>query len=389
MKKYKIVYQDKDIKELVVCTQNIEKEKLPKNIISIKQINSKKINFYKKIITDKELQKILKELVIILDSNIEFSKALSILIAKEKNKKQKEFLKEVEYVFKNSLNLNNLKKQFKVNFLFLSFLQVAQESGNLKENIKSLYLLLEEMSLIKKQFMKALYYPIFLLISLIFTFMMIFIFVVPKFILIFENVQGKIPLATKLLFSFYFFFQNYFYFCIFLILIIFVIFVSLYYKSNVFNLFINKILFKYLSFYRYMYLYRLFLSLHLLSQSKYEFHKAFNFSKALIKNKYLLDKMSLINSLLLNGKSINDSFSYTKIFDDLVLSLVYIGEVSNSMEKSLFEIKKIYKDRFTEKSKVIILAIEPIFLIVIVFFILWIVFAIFMPLWDIGNIIKM
>ena len=54
-------------------------------------------------------------------------------------------------------------------------------------------------------------------------------------------------------------------------------------------------------------------------KSNYEFHKAFISSKILLKNKYLLDKMRLIDNLLQNGKSINYSFFKTQIFDDIQL----------------------------------------------------------------------
>ena len=123
-------------------------------------------------------------------------------------------------------------------------------------------------------------------------------------------------------------------------------------------------------------------------KSNYEFHKAFISSKILLKNKYLLDKMRLIDNLLQNGKSINYSFFKTQIFDDIVLNLINTGEVSNSLVITIDEIKKIYKNRFNDKMNLLVSLIQPIFLIIIMGLILWIVLAIFMPIWDMGNMIK-
>ena len=123
-------------------------------------------------------------------------------------------------------------------------------------------------------------------------------------------------------------------------------------------------------------------------KSNYEFHKAFISSKILLKNKYLLDKMRLIDNLLQNGKSINYSFFKTQIFDDIVLNLINTGEVSNSLAITIDEIKKIYKNRFNDKMNLLVSLIQPIFLIIIMGLILWIVLAIFMPIWDMGNMIK-
>jgi general secretion pathway protein F len=137
-----------------------------------------------------------------------------------------------------------------------------------------------------------------------------------------------------------------------------------------------------------MQLYKLFLLIDIMLKSDYEFHKAFISSKILLKNKYLLDKISLIDNLLQNGKSINASFLETEIFDDIVLNLINTGEVSNSLSITIDEIKKIYKNRFYEKMDLLTSLIQPIFLIIIMGLILWIVLAIFMPIWDMGSMIN-
>jgi len=101
-----------------------------------------------------------------------------------------------------------------------------------------------------------------------------------------------------------------------------------------------------------------------------------------------LDKISIIDGLLENGKSIKISFCESKIFDDIVLNLINTGEVSNSLPLVISEIKMIYKNRFDEKISFLISLIQPVFLIFIMILILWIVIAIFVPIWDMGNIIK-
>ena len=137
-----------------------------------------------------------------------------------------------------------------------------------------------------------------------------------------------------------------------------------------------------------MQLYKLFLMIDIMLKSNYEFYKALISSKLLLKNKYLLDKIRLIDNLLQNGESIKDSFYKTEIFDDIVLNLINTAEVSNSLCIAIDEIKKIYKNRFNDKINLLTSLIQPIFLIVIMGLILWIVLAIFMPIWDMGNMIK-
>jgi general secretion pathway protein F len=245
---------------------------------------------------------------------------------------------------------------------------------------------------IKKSFIRAISYPLILIFSFLLSLISIFTFVIPKFEMIFSQSTQELPIATKILFKTQYVFENYL-LLIFIILCSFILFfIFLYRKNDSFNYFIHKLLiakiFLIKDIYLNMQLYKLFLMIDIMLKSNYEFHKAFISSKILLKNKYLLDKIYLIDNLLQNGKSINDSFYKSQIFDDIVLNLINTAEVSNSLSVGINEIKKIYKNRFDDKISLLISLIQPIFLIVIMSLILWIVLAIFMPIWDMGNMIK-
>ena len=236
-------------------------------------------------------------------------------------------------------------------------------------------------------------YPIILSIALFSSLFAIFTFVLPKFKTIFLNVQTELPIATRILLFFDDFFQNYF--LIFLIILSSLFFLLLYFykSSDRFQRYLEKIivenLFMIKDIYLSMQFYKFFLVIDIMLKSNYEFHKALISSKILLKNKYLLDKISIIDTSLQNGKSINESFFRTKIFDDIVLNLINTGEVTNSLDVTIYEIKEIYKNRFYEKTNLLISLIQPIFLLIIMGLILWIVLGIFLPIWDMGNIINL
>ena len=210
--------------------------------------------------------------------------------------------------------------------------------------------------------------------------------------MIFSQTSTELPLATKILLKTQYILENYFAVIVLVFCLLIILFLYLYKYHKKFSYFIDKFLivnmFLIKDIYLNMQLYKLFLVMDIMLKSNYEFHKAFISSKLLLKNKYLLDKMHLIDNLLQNGKSINDSFFKTQIFDDIVLNLINTGEVSNSLCITIEEIKKIYKNRFNDKMNLLTSLIQPIFLIVIMGLILWIVLAIFMPIWDMGNMIK-
>lgn len=395
MKKYKIKYQkDEKVEEMILKTSNLANENLPQNILEIKEEKeSFKIDFKRKIkIDNKKINLLFYELNLMLQSNINFSDALDILIKNRKDKDIVKLLQIIKESFSNGKAIDENLKEFNINHLVISFLKNCQNSGNITLNINALSKLLIESSEIKKSFYKAISYPIFLFITFSLSIVTIFTFVIPKFKTIFFQVKDELPLATKILLVFENFFVNYSFY-LFSLFGFFIIFIIYFYKQNPkFEYFIDKfmirkiVLFK--DIYLNMQLYKFFLLIDIMLKSNYEFHKAFISSKLLLKNKYLLDKIYIIDNLLQNGKSINNSFSKTKLFDDIVLNLINTGEISNSLVITIDEIKKIYKNRFDDKMSFLISLIQPIFLVTIMGLILWILLAIFMPIWNMGNMIN-
>ncbi len=395
MKKYKIKFQDKnELKTIIFESENISNEKLPQNIISIDEYKEKiNFTFSKKIqINDKKINLLFYELDLMLQANISISDALDILIKNKKDTNLVLFLKTIKYSLSNGKDIDLSLKNFNINSVVIDFLKISQDSGNMSLNIKALSNLLSENLEIKKNFIKSISYPIVLLLSFFISLISIFTFVIPKFEVIFSQNKEELPLATKILLQTQYFFENYFLYLIIIVFILITFLLYFYSKNSKFKYLVHKVFVKniYLikDIYLNMQLYKLFLVIDIMQKSNYEFHKAFISSKILLKNKYLLDKISIIDMLLQNGKSISYSFLKTEIFDDIVLNLINTGEVSNSLGITIGEIKKIYKNRFYEKMSLLTTLIPPIFLIVIMSLILWIVLAIFMPIWNMGNMIK-
>lgn len=393
MKKYRIKYQEggKVIKEEFLVS-SFEDIKLPKNILNIEEEKTKKSLFLKKYIDKKAMKLLIYELNLMLQSNIDLNTALEILIKNKKDKNILEFLQVLKNSFSSSNSIAFELENFRIDSLIKSFLDLGQKNGNLALNIKVLNQLLDEEDKIKSSFIKAISYPIFLIFSFFIAVFAIFTYVVPNFkSIILQNSSESLPLATKILLKFEYIFSNYFLYIliVFLFLILLLIVLS---KNRKISYFLQKAVIKNIFLIKDIYLskelYRLFLLLEIMQESNYEFYKSFQTCKLLVKNNYLLDKIQDIDNSLENGNSINISFCESDLFDDMVLNLINTAEISNNLPLVVGEIKMIYKNRFEEKINFLILLIQPVFLFTIMALILWIVLALFVPIWDMGNIIK-
>lgn len=395
MKKYNITYQKNgEIKNQIVTDIELELIKKEFDILTIKAKKSIfEIKFKNRVrVPKKELLLIFFELNLMLESNINISDAIDILIKSKKNKKTQKFLQAMNYALSNSMPISEVLDEFVIEDFVKDFLNISQNSSNLARNVDAIYHLLKEQDSIKKSFYKALGYPIFLFFTFLASLFIIFSFVIPSFKSIFQNQIENLPQSTKILLNMDIFFKEYS--LIFIIIVSFLILflIFLYKISKKFEYFLDYIFIKYIPIFsivlRNLQLYKLFLVVDIMQKSKYEFHKAFLNSKLLVKNKYLLDKIRVIDSLLENGKSICFAFKDVNIFDDIILNLLNTGEVTNSLEIVVPEIKNIYKHRFENSVNLMISIIQPLFLLIIASMILFIVLAIFTPIWEMGSLIK-
>lgn len=391
--KYKVVYQENaEIKTKTIVTNSIEDEILPSNIISIKkEFFSLDFNGNKKI-NNRYLKNIFYELSLMLDSKILLDDAFLILIKKEKDRNKKDFLKSLQNIFISSDNINKSLEKYKINYLIKGFLEITKNSGNPILNIKSLSNIIIDEYEIKKEFLKVLTYPIILLITFFISLIGIYKVVVPNFQSIFLDSNIELSNATKFLFFTKEIFDNYFYLICITIFLFAVFMIFTYKKSFSFREKIDKIVVRNLLIFSYLYnvktFYLFFLVVEIFLKSKYEFLDAISKAKVLLNNKYLFDRITQIENLLKSGKSISFAFETTKLFDDVTLSLLKIAEVSNSTQSVVCEIKNIYKKRFDDKIKFFSLLIEPLFFIIIMALIVWIILAVFVPLWSMHDMLR-
>ncbi len=397
MNKYKIHYQEKQkIKSKVIISDDLEKEELPENIVKIKKI--KKLEFQNIKLTNRaseeQIIELFVQLSIMLDSNILLIDAIKILQKSIKNSYLSDILNSMEFALQNGRAIYKALEKYEkdLNPIIIPFFKIFEKNGNIKAVIAALATLLKIRLKNKKDLKNSLRYPIIVMITFLLALSMIFIFVVPKFENIFLQYHMQLPLSTILLLGLKnFFFKYSLYLLFFSILTYFFIkyFIN---KSDKFSYFKDEFIIRYLpivgSLTKTYELYNFFVALNILLQSKYEFHLSMKNALILIKNKYLFAKISAINEHLKNGKSISYAFNSTELFDELVISLIRSGEASNSLDICVERLQVLYEKKFEKKIKSLTSLIEPIFFILISSLILWIMLAIFTPIWNMSEMLN-
>lgn len=395
MKRYKVKYQ-KNNKTMTTYLSEEEYENfsLNHNILSVKIRKNYLYNLSIKKMKSSEVLDFFLQLDMMLKANLTFYDALKVL-EKSLQNRQMIFLVHdlISCVEKGENPLNAFKKYEKeLDTVIVNFFKILKNQGEIKQTIHSICKILKFKQESKKLLYSSLSYPLIIFITLLFALGIIFIVVVPKFEFIFSQYDMQLPIYTQaLLFLKYLFISYGFYMSMFFIGL-FSFGVLLYQKSTRFSFLLSRFMAKKVFIFSEMYqlwvFYNFFVSVHILLENRFEFNSAIKNSSLLIKNKYLLAKIQKINHNISNGMTVYQSFLLSNIFDEMVLNLINTGESSASMLFSVKNIESMYRYNFEIKIKRIATLIEPIFFAFIMLFILWVMLAIFTPIWNMNEMIK-
>jgi type II secretory pathway component PulF len=393
---YKILYQEnKRVKKILLEAHTLEELKslstYPQNIVSVKKLTSFTLN--KNIFRNnkKDVYELFSQLDIMLGANLSFNQSIDLLLKSKQEKTIQEVLIIIKKALSSSTSLDIALISYRkyLGDTVLLFLRLGFEHGNIKESIHSLVEILSEDIDSSDKLSEVMRYPIILILSLLISISMIFVYVLPNFEFIFLLLKDDIPTATKVLLGIKNILNDYGIFLLigtgFLVLII----ISLLKKFRYFfdEVFLLKIpvLSRVIQDY---YFYRLFLSISIIVTSKYQFQVAILNSKNIVNNLYVQDTMNHILTNIKNGSSISDAFEQSNIFDNLTIKLLHTADYTNEYESILSDITAQYKKRFHKSLNNFSSTIEPILIFFIAIIVLWLILAIMLPIWNLGAVIN-
>lgn len=390
---YRVTYQENGkIKHKKVHQEALDS--LGLNIIEKKRVRTFSFRYTSKL-PFKEVVSFFRELDIILQADMLFLDALNILYESTTHPKMKKIIQAIQDAIHNGQPIDEqlLPYRQSLGFLPLAFFKIAQNNGNLKTAMNSLVIILTHLEQSKKKIINALLYPLILAHALLFLLLFTFYFLLPKFEMMFQQYGNALPLATQLLLGLKQWVHDYFLLsCLGVGGVIFYL-VYFYATKKWFAYKVDKILaLKIPWFSQLLHLFvfqRFFLSLKILLNDHYKFQTALVNSKVLISNIYLQEELEQINQQIQSGKSILCAFKNSCLFNDLILRLLSVGEQSHTLDKTIQEIEKIYQKRLDESIKNVTTFLEPLFFIIIASIIVWIMLAIFMPIWSLGETMGM
>ncbi|PUA27057.1 MAG: MSHA biogenesis protein MshG [Cellvibrio sp. 79] len=276
------------------------------------------------------------------------------------------------------------------NNLFVSLVNVGENSGRLDLVFKQLSDYMERDLNTIKSIKTALRYPMFVLIAISIAITIINIKVIPAFAGMFEKFGAQLPMPTRILIGISDFFVDYWMYL--LVIIVALVTWTIHYVNTPegsrvwgrkkLRLIIIGDIIERASLARYA------RSFGLMLNSGLPITTALELSARAIDNPYLGDKVRAIRSGIERGEGLYQTHLVSEMFTPLVLQMISVGEESGQVDALLAEVAMFYESEVEYDVKQLSDRIEPLMIVIMAGFVTVLALGIFLPMWDMYNIQK-
>ena len=384
----------------------IEKAKLKTNGIIIKveevsppleevfqQFKNKLLSTKKRKIKRQNLITTIRQLAVLTNAGIPLNDALLEISNSTTDFNLKQLLSDLAENINAGISFSESLKRYKHELgpLTITMIHLGEQTGDMAHALFTLANILEQIDENVRKFKKAIRYPLITLIAMAIAFTILISFVVPKFKNIFEKFHAELPLPTKILLWLEHTFNTY---GLYILLVLFVggFFITYLYKSNEeFKYNADKLMLKlYLlkDIIYYSQLNRFFLIFSELIKAGIPVVDALDNSIEMINNSFISEKLETVKQMVEKGSSIEEAFAQTDLFENMILQMLAAGEASGQLDAMLEKITDYYSMKFDYILDNLSSYIEPIMLAIIAALVLLLALGIFLPMWDMANVVR-
>ena len=274
--------------------------------------------------------------------------------------------------------------------LYISMIRAGEEGGLLEKVLDRLATLAEQESVQRARISSAMRYPMFVGGALVLAFFVLMKFVIPKFVQLYANFGGELPIPTRLMIFANVLFQRYW---IPGVVLFAAAILGLRYalgtpagrqfwdswkiRLPIFGpLFLKSSLSRFSSVFS------------ALLRSGVPLLKTLEISAATVGNVKIRDVILGIRESVQEGQSIAGPMREQSVFTPMVVQMVAIGEETGKLDEMLDKVSDYYESEVEFAIRNLTTAIEPLLIVVIGGAVLFLALAIFMPWWNVVSFIK-
>lgn len=336
-----------------------------------------------------------KELSILIDSGVLLHTALDILKNQISNSRFKKVIEEIEFEVKEGKTFSSAisKYPYLFDYLILQIISAGEESGRLGESLLLLSSYLEKKEKFNQKLRSTLILPFITFSLFIFITLIIFLFIVPSFSSILAFSNRDVPKMTKILLDISFFLKNYGVIFLFISILLFTIIINKFRKTKKTKLIMDKFFLK-LPFIgiliKFLNLTYFLQSLSLMINGGIHLLTSLELVNLSIKNEFFKDRFYELYINVQKGNLLSEAMVVNKnnLFSPNLIAMIKVAEETGSLDVMLSKASILYFEKSERLVTFFLTVLQPILLIILGLLISLLIFAVYIPMFNLPNILS-
>lgn len=340
-------------------------------------------------IPSRDMDQFIWQLASLIRSSVPILRALSLIARQTKNKNLKAIVDDLELQIKQGALLSEAMQKYPsvFNNMTVSMVTAGEKSGSLDAVLYKLAEYREKDQDLKRKIQSALAYPSIVIAAGIGTVFLMFTYFLPKLTKLFHGMKQELPVPTKILMAVSSFAANYWYVFILAAALLAVV-IGMNKpgsrKKFMLDMFVLRIPIVN-RFVRTAEIARFARSLGLLLKSGIPVFESLSLAANTLDNAALREKMAEASAAIIDqGCTVSESFKRAGVFPEFTINMVAVGEESGRLEESLAEVAASYEKEVDQTIKIMTTMIEPLLILIVGGFVGLIVFAMLLPILNMG-----
>lgn len=327
------------------------------------------------------------QLYTMLDAGLTLVNSLKIIVSQTKNKKLRSAISDVWHRVEEGASFSESLRGHPRIFsrLYVQMVHAGEVGGVLDEILRRLAVFFEGQAEIKSRVKSALTYPILLFVVSIGVAAFLVTYVLPKFVIVFEDMGVTVPLPTQILLEISVFIQYYWYIILAVGAGVFILFRGyVETKGGRFKFDQLKLKFPIIgNLVSKTTISRFAHTLSILISGGIPVLTCLDVVTETVGNTVVAKALKDVSSSVSDGKTIAQPLIESKVFPEMVVNMVRVGEETGALDKMLVKIADFYNKEVDNAINTFTKIIEPLLIVFMTVIIGFIAISIFLPMADI------
>jgi type IV pilus assembly protein PilC len=374
-----------------IKTAHVELAKQGIEVINLKSVHQYNISLGGKKVKPKNILLFTRFLSTMLSAGLPIIQGLDVISKDQENEVMKSFVITLRNNIAGGKTLAESFAQFPNYFdtLYCSLIRAGEKSGTLDSILSRLANYLEKTERLKSKLKKAMVYPAAIITISFLVSSILLLFVVPKFQGLFDSFGAQLPLFTRMVIGLSNFMQSYWWIVvIFIVGGIWLIKYALRTKEA-FRVFLDKKILNLIvvgPVLRKGIIARFTRTLATTLEAGMPITEALESMVPIMGNSVYSKAVLQVRNDVMSGHQLSASLNTTKLFPNMVVQMIAVGEASGSLAEMLNKVAEYYEEEVNNIVDNLSSLLEPIIMLILGVIIGGLVIAMYLPIFKLGSL---